>query len=163
LRAAAHHRRAGDARPGRGGLPRRPHRALARGPRGAAGRLRRADRAAGRRVRHALHQRPAPAARAVAGGAMRPHHLLVALALLAAGCGRADFVVGSKAFPESIILGEMVSLLVADAGVSADHRRSLGDTSKTWNGLLAGELDAYVEYTGTLTQEVLADEKIRTE
>jgi osmoprotectant transport system permease protein len=93
----------------------------------------------------------------------RRHYLLAALALAAAGCGRADFVVGSKAFAEPIILGEMARLLAADAGVSADHKRNLGDTSKTWTGLLAGELDAYVEYTGTLTQELLVDEKIRTE
>jgi osmoprotectant transport system permease protein len=71
--------------------------------------------------------------------------------------------VGSKAFPESIILGEMVRLLAQDTGKRVGHSKALGDTSKPWNALLVGEIDAYVEYTGTLKQEVLADEKPRTD
>jgi osmoprotectant transport system permease protein len=52
--------------------------------------------------------------------------------------------------------------LAASAGAKTEHFTRLGDTSKTWNGLLVGELDAYVEYTGTLTQEILAKEHLRT-
>jgi osmoprotectant transport system permease protein len=71
--------------------------------------------------------------------------------------------VGSKAFTSSAVLGELVTLLAASGGARAEHRDRLGDTSKVWEGLLAGELDAYVEYTGTLTREILAKEKLRTE
>ncbi|MFO0844757.1 MAG: glycine betaine ABC transporter substrate-binding protein [Gemmataceae bacterium] len=81
------------------------------------------------------------------------------------GCGgrdRAAVQVGSKAFTESVILGELVKHLCTAAGAEGEHHRSLGDTSKTWEGLLAGELDVYVEYTGTLTQEVLSRERPRT-
>ncbi|MFO0879893.1 MAG: glycine betaine ABC transporter substrate-binding protein [Gemmataceae bacterium] len=70
--------------------------------------------------------------------------------------------VGSKAFAESVILGDLVRHLAISSGATAVHHERLGDTSKTWQGLLSGELDAYVEYTGTLTQEILAEEKIRT-
>jgi osmoprotectant transport system permease protein len=71
--------------------------------------------------------------------------------------------VGSKAFPESVIIGEMVRLLDESAGIDAIHYRWLGDTSKTWNPLLLGQLDVYCEYTGTLTQEILSKENIRTD
>lgn len=88
---------------------------------------------------------------------------LVALVALATGCGRAEVVVGSKAFTEPVILGEMVRLLAGEAGVTSAHHMRLGDTSKTWNGLLVGELDVYVEYTGTLTQELLVEERLTSE
>ena len=97
--------------------------------------------------------------------------LLVAIALLPlvgpTGCRTSAHSarpvrVGSKAFTESVLLGEILRLLALSVGSQAEHRAQLGDTSKTWNGLLVGELDVYVEYTGTLTQEVLARERIRT-
>src|SRR5262249_35844350 len=100
---------------------------------------------------------------AEAAGGVRSFLILVALALLLPGCARRDRVrVASKEFTESIILGDMVSYLAADAGAPVEHARSLGDTSKPWLGVQSGELDVYVEYTGTLTREILADEKITT-
>ena len=101
----------------------------------------------------------------------RPWHaaaLLVPLAALAAlGCtkppGGPAVAVGSKNFPESVLLGEIVRYLAVSAGASAEHKSGLGDTSKAWNALRVGDIDAYVEYTGTLTQEVLAAERIRDE
>jgi osmoprotectant transport system permease protein len=68
--------------------------------------------------------------------------------------------VGSKAFTESVVLGEMTRLLAQSAQSPAIHLRQLGGTQILWNALLAGEIDAYVEYTGTLLQEVLVKEKI---
>ncbi len=96
---------------------------------------------------------------------MRTLYWLAVLLLVCPGCRRAspDVVrVGSKAFTASAILGELVKHLCTAVGVEAVHRERLGDTSKTWEGLLAGELDVYVEYTGTLTQEILAKEQIRS-
>ena len=88
--------------------------------------------------------------------------LLLALAPL--GCGRpADVRVGSKAFPESEILGELARDLAASTGASAEHRNHLGDTSKVWTALLLGEIDAYCEYTGTLSHDILTDEHVRTD
>src|SRR5262249_54216981 len=40
---------------------------------------------------------------------------------------------------------------------------SLGDTSIVWNSLRTGAIDAYVEYTGTLTQDVLSQQHLKTE
>ena len=68
--------------------------------------------------------------------------------------------VGSKSFTESVILGEIVTQLVRVDGHSVEHRAQLGGTAILWNGLLAGELDIYPDYTGTLIQEVLAGENI---
>ena len=68
--------------------------------------------------------------------------------------------IGSKAFTESVILGEMLGLLAREAGAAAEHRRQLGGTRVLWNALLGGEIDAYPEYTGTLMQETLAGETL---
>ncbi len=63
--------------------------------------------------------------------------------------------VGSKAFTESVILGEMAAQLGNDAGITTVHRSQLGGTRILWNALLAGQIDAYPEYTGTIVQELL--------
>ncbi len=63
--------------------------------------------------------------------------------------------VGSKAFTESVILGEMATQLGNDAGISTVHRSQLGGTRILWNALLSGQIDAYPEYTGTIVQELL--------
>jgi osmoprotectant transport system permease protein len=78
--------------------------------------------------------------------------------LVAAGCDsrRADVVIGSKSFTESVILGEALRLLVQDAGLTARHRRALGGTRLVYDALIAGDIDAYVEYTGTLSHEIFA-------
>jgi osmoprotectant transport system permease protein len=92
---------------------------------------------------------------------------LVALAL--AGCsepaedGRPTVLVGSKKFTEGEILGETLAQLASDAGARAKHLDSLGDTSIVWNGLLTGKIDAYAEYTGTLTQDILFKQHLRND
>ena len=70
--------------------------------------------------------------------------------------------VGSKKFTESVILGEIVTHLARQAGWETVHRRELGGTRVVWNALLGGEIDAYVEYTGTLIQEIFAGEAVTT-
>ena len=70
---------------------------------------------------------------------------------------------GSKKFTESVVLGELLAHLVRSTGVKAVHRPELGGTRVLWNGLLAGEIDMYVEYTGTISQEILSGKGISTE
>jgi osmoprotectant transport system permease protein len=65
--------------------------------------------------------------------------------------------VGSKAFPESWILGEALMLLAHGAGVEAEHRANLGGTQIVAEAVRSGAIDAYPEYTGTL-REVVARE-----
>ena len=71
--------------------------------------------------------------------------------------------VGSKAFTESIVLGELATQLVASAGAPAVHRRALGGTRVLWEALRRGEIDLYPDYTGTLAREILAGDPPRDE
>jgi osmoprotectant transport system permease protein len=90
---------------------------------------------------------------------MRSAVAAAVMAALLAGCDgeRAPGAlrVGSKSFTESVVLGEMVALLARASGTPAEHRRALGGTRLVWDALLAGEIDVYPEYTGTLEQEIL--------
>ena len=71
--------------------------------------------------------------------------------------------VGSKLDTESVILGELVRQLATDAGATAVHRSELGGTQIVWKALLNREIDIYPEYTGTLTEEILAGRGLRGE
>jgi osmoprotectant transport system permease protein len=86
---------------------------------------------------------------------VRPLTLLLLLPL--AGCSRpADrpVVVGAKKFTESVLLAEMGTQLARDAGTPA-RRDDLGGTPALWLALTSGDVDAYPEYTGTITREIL--------
>jgi osmoprotectant transport system permease protein len=88
----------------------------------------------------------------------------VAVAATAArGESGPDVRIGSKKFTESVILADMAARLAASAGAHATHRQELGGTRILWDALLAGEIDAYPEYTGTLLREILADEHLNGE
>lgn len=63
--------------------------------------------------------------------------------------------IGSKQFTESVILGEVARLAARQADITVQHQRELGGTSILWSALLHGDIDAYPEYTGTLTHELL--------
>lgn len=69
-------------------------------------------------------------------------------------------IIGSKKFTESVILGEIIFHLGENAGVQPVHRRELGGTRILWNALLKGDIDVYPEYTGTISEEILANESI---
>lgn len=71
--------------------------------------------------------------------------------------------VGSKSFTESVILGEMATHVIRDTGVAVMHQREFGGTRILWQALLAGQLDVYPEYTGTLTQEIFSGQKIKSD
>jgi osmoprotectant transport system permease protein len=72
----------------------------------------------------------------------------------AASAGTGPFVVGSKRFTESYVLGEIVRLTAATAE-PAEHRRGLGNTAVVLAALKAGAIDAYPEYLGTIDAEIL--------
>src|SRR5439155_9165763 len=95
-------------------------------------------------------------------GAMR---MPMAALVLAAGFlvpGRAAAVesvsIGSKAFPESWILGEALASLARSAGALAEHRANLGGTEIVFEALRRGSVDLYPEYTGTISQVLLKSE-----
>jgi osmoprotectant transport system permease protein len=96
--------------------------------------------------------------------------VLAVLSLAVCGCARRPepnrppiVRIGSKAFTESVILGQIIADLVAHAGAEARHEDRLGDTAKVWNALLLGSIDVYCEYTGTLTQQILVKENLKTD
>lgn len=73
-----------------------------------------------------------------------------------AGALAVAVVVGSKAFPESWILGEAMSRLAqAGGGAKSEHRANLGGTEIVYEAVRSGAIDAYPEYTGTLREVVL--------
>ena len=77
--------------------------------------------------------------------------MLLALPL-AAFTGRSSgaIVVGSKNFTEQVILGELLAQTVErDTGLTVRRRLNLGGTLICDQGLMTGDLDVYVEYTGT--------------
>lgn len=67
------------------------------------------------------------------------------------GCLRdpSVIVVGSKAFTEGAILGYVELLALAHAGFAVEDRIDMGPTLIVRQALLAGEIDTYMEYTGT--------------
>ena len=81
-----------------------------------------------------------------------------ALALCSrAGIARDGVAIGSKAFTEGVLLGEVATRMCAAgaAGLRVEHKKQLGGSVIVYRALLSGEIDAYVEYTGTLAKELL--------
>ena len=91
---------------------------------------------------------------------------LLFLLTLATACSGSDkVVVGSKNFTEQIILGEILAQQIeGKTGLEVDRRFNLGGTFICDTALRSGDIDAYVEYTGTafiaiLKQEPVSDPK----
>lgn len=86
---------------------------------------------------------------------------LVAAILLAwasPAFGAQEVVIGSKKFTEAVVLAEVARLTLEQAGLRARHREQLGGTRVLWSALERGDIDLYVDYTGTLAQEILGGE-----
>ena len=65
-------------------------------------------------------------------------------------------MIGSKNFTEQVILGEMLAQhLEAKTGLHVERRFYLAGTYICHQALLAGRIDAYVEYTGTALTAIL--------
>jgi len=82
---------------------------------------------------------------------------VVVAAALVVGCSRSPrFVVGSKPFTESEILGEMVAQLAEAEGLAVDRKFYIGPAI-CFDSLRTGAMDAYVEYTGTGLVNILKE------
>lgn len=87
--------------------------------------------------------------------------LLALCCALPASCSRRSrVVVASKAFTESVILGEIATQVSRGARADVTHRRELGGTRLVWDALLNGQVDLYPEYTGTLSNEILSGQGV---
>ena len=69
-------------------------------------------------------------------------------------------VVGSKAFAESYILAEVGAQLLESHGYDVDRRFGLNGTQIAFGGLENGRIDVYPEYTGTITEVILAQPEL---
>ncbi len=67
----------------------------------------------------------------------------------------ATIVVGSKNFTESVLLGEIVAQQLEHHGLEVDRRLNLGGSFICHNALASGQLDVYIEYTGTAYTAIL--------
>ena len=73
---------------------------------------------------------------------------------------QSEINIGSKKFTENVILGEIITQLVNKSETNVNHISELGGTRILWNALLNGNIDVYPEYTGTILEEILAEENI---
>ncbi len=64
-------------------------------------------------------------------------------------------VMGSKLFNEQYILSHMIAHLMRDAGYEAEVKTALGGTMVNYEALKQGNIDAYIEYTGTAYNVIL--------
>ena len=75
---------------------------------------------------------------------------IVALALpLATASPAAPVVVSSKLSSESAMIGHMIRLLLNANGIKTVDRMTLGGTPVVRKAIIAGEIDMYVEYSGS--------------
>lgn len=87
--------------------------------------------------------------------------LIVALAVSTCGCKPTALLrLGSKADNETTILAEMVAQLARSLTVDVELRRKLGGTPVLWKALLAGQIDLYPEYTGTLREQIFKNPRL---
>lgn len=80
--------------------------------------------------------------------------VVVAILPLASFGKPAAYVVGAKNFSEQYILAELMSARLRDAGATVERKDGLG-SAVAYRALAAGEIDAYVDYSGTLWTNVL--------
>ena len=80
--------------------------------------------------------------------------ILAALAPGYAGTHRHSIVIGAKNFDEQFILSQLMARHLKQAGYSVTEKSDLGSTI-AFRALAAGEIDAYVDYSGTLWGNIL--------
>lgn len=81
------------------------------------------------------------------------------ICVLVSSCSSPDrIVVCSKNFTEQVILGEMLAQQIErKTGLAVDRRLNLGGTLVCHEALTAGQIDTYVEYTGTGLTAILKE------
>ena len=100
----------------------------------------------GRAARRRVAGRPAArASRSASRGAWLP---------LACLGKPATYVVGAKNFSEQYILAELMAERLERAGAARRRKEDLG-SAVAYRALAAGEIDVYVDYSGTLWTNVL--------
>src|SRR3984957_21101116 len=83
--------------------------------------------------------------------------LVVTLAFLTScHAPKPQIVIGSKFFTEQVVLAELLAQHIeARTGIHVERKTNLGGTLLCQKALESGQLDLYVEYTGTALTAVL--------
>lgn len=82
--------------------------------------------------------------------------ILVSMLLLGCGEGNDPIVVGSKGFTEQVILGELLaSVIETETDLPVERRLNLVSGFLCHQAVVSGEIDLYVEYTGTAFTGIL--------
>ncbi|MBE9168059.1 ABC transporter permease subunit [Pleurocapsales cyanobacterium LEGE 06147] len=75
--------------------------------------------------------------------------------------GQNTIIIGSKNFTEQVILSEILAQQIeAKTDLKVDRRFNLGGTFICHNAVKAGEIDGYVEYTGTAFTTIIKQKPI---
>src|SRR6266851_5230018 len=94
----------------------------------------------------------------------RPFFAILLFALSFSSCRspRPDKItIGSKFFTEQVVLAELLAQHIeARTGIPVVRKTNLGGTLLVHKALQAGELDLYVEYTGTALTAVLNESPV---
>jgi osmoprotectant transport system substrate-binding protein len=90
---------------------------------------------------------------------------VVTVCLLCQSCSRSSskphLVIASKFFTEQIVLAELLAQHIeAKTGIPVERKSNLGGTLLVQKAMLAGDVDLYVEYTGTALTAVLSEKPI---
>jgi len=86
----------------------------------------------------------------------------IAVFLLCQSCSHSTskphLVIASKFFTEQIVLAELLAQHIeARTGIAVERKSNLGGTLLVQKAMLAGDVDLYVEYTGTALTAVLGE------
>jgi osmoprotectant transport system permease protein len=100
-------------------------------------------------------RRPIALAAAATAGAIA---VLTASLIGSRPAGETAIVVGSKNFTEQVVLGELVAQTLEQSGIPVVRKLNLGGTFVCDRALRSGDLDVYVEYTGTAVTAVFHEE-----
>ena len=86
---------------------------------------------------------------------------MLVLSMFSAACRspqKPHLVVSSKFFTEQVILAELLAQHIeARAGIPVERKTNLGGTLLVHKAMLSGDVDLYVEYTGTALTAVLGE------
>jgi osmoprotectant transport system substrate-binding protein len=89
---------------------------------------------------------------------MRRLFLLIAVVTFFTSCRarKPQIVIGSKFFTEQVVLAELLAQHIeARTGIHVERKTNLGGTLLVHKAMQAGQVDLYVEYTGTALNAVL--------
>jgi osmoprotectant transport system substrate-binding protein len=83
---------------------------------------------------------------------------LVVTCLTSCRAPKPQIVIGSKFFTEQVVLAELLAQHIeARTGIHVERKTNLGGTLLVHKAMQAGQVDLYVEYTGTALTAVLSE------